>query len=189
MNSFLIWFGILPVAGFLALGGRGRERLALWGALALGAFELGYSIALAKGVDYLSLVTFLIMVVFIAASLRTRDDFFFKIHGAITNLATAAAMLIAWYGFHKAMLLDAAEKYVGLDKLAAMNPEVDKEQLSEFFRVLSLQLPIWLIAHAALTVHAAARWSRWAWGLVYLPGLFAAFILAAFFAQALSLGR
>lgn len=183
MNSFLIWFGILPVIGFLALAGRGRQRLALWGALATGALETGYSIAVAGGIDYLTVSTFAIMAVFIAASLRTHDDFFFKIHGAVTNLATAAAMLFAWTVLHKAMLLDAAEKYIGMDKLAAMNPEMGKDQLSEFFRVLSLHLPVWMILHAFLTIHAARYWSRWAWALVYVPGMFFAFLLAAITAQ------
>jgi intracellular septation protein A len=182
MNSFLVWFGILPVAAFLLLGTRNDNRKALWGALALGAFEAGYSIAVA-GLDYLTVTTFLILAVFIGVSLRTRDDFFFKIHGAVTNMATAAAMLGAWYFLHKAMLLDAAEKYIGLDKLAAMSPEMNKEQLTEFFRVLSLHLPVWLVLHGVLTIHAAARWSRWAWALIYVPGLFAVFILAALFAQ------
>jgi hypothetical protein len=182
MNSFLIWFGILPVLGFLSLGGRGRERRALWSALAFGALELGYSLAVA-GIDYLTISSFIIMAVFIAMSLRTRDDYFFKIHGAVANLATAAVMLFAWTVLHKAMLLDAAEKYVGLDKLAAMNPELDKDQLADFFRVLSLHLPVWMVLHAFLTFHAARYWSRWAWALVYLPGLFVAFVLAAISAQ------
>jgi intracellular septation protein A len=188
MNSFLVWFGILPVAVFLALGGRGRERLALWGALALGALEAGYSIAVAGGIDYLTVATFLIMAVFIGVSLRTHDDFFFKIHGAVTNLATAAVMLFAWFVLHKAMLLDAADKYIGLDKLAAMNPEMDQAQLGELFRVLSLHLPVWMILHAFLTIHAARNWGRWAWALVYIPGLFVAFILAVVSAQA-AMGR
>jgi intracellular septation protein A len=188
MNSFLVWFGILPVAAFLLLGARGNNRKALWGALAFGAFELGYSIAVA-GLDYLTLTTFAILAVFIGASLRWRDDFFFKIHGAVTNIATALAMLIAWHFFHKAMLLDAMEKYVGMDKLIAMNPDVNKEQMSEFLRVLSLHLPVWLIMHGALTIHAAARWSRWAWALIYVPGLFATFIIAAVLAQLTAMGQ
>jgi hypothetical protein len=182
MNSFLIWFGILPVVGFLALGGRGQQRRALWGALAFGALELGYSLAVA-GVDYLTISSFVIMAFFVATSLRTHDDFFFKIHGAVANLATAAIMLFAWTVLHKAMLLDAAEKYVGLDKLAGMNPGMDKDQLSEFFRVLSLHLPVWMILHSFVTIHAARYWSRWAWALVYLPGLFVVLFLAAISAQ------
>ena len=189
MNSFLILFGIVPVAGFLVLGGRGKERRALWGALGLGALEVGYSISATGGIDYLTVSTFLIMAAFIAVSLRARDDFFFKIHGAATNLATAAVMLFAWTVLHKAMLLDAAEKYVGLDKLIAMNPQLDKEGVSEFFRVLSLHLPVWLILHSLLTIHAARHWSRWAWAIVYVPGLIVALFLAALVAQATALGR
>src|SRR6185369_4788252 len=166
MNSFLILFGILPVVGFLALGGRGRERRGLWGALALGALEVGYSLAVA-GIDYLTISTFVIMAVFIALSLRKQDDFYFKIYGAVTTFATAMAMLFAWTVLHKAMLLDAAEKYVGLDKLAAMNPDLDKDQLVDFLRLLSLHLPAWMIIHALLTLHAARHWNRWAWALLY----------------------
>jgi len=179
MNSFLILFSILPVIVFLALGGRGQERRALWGALALGALELGYSLAVA-GIDYLTVSTFAIMAVFIGMSLRKHDDFYFKIYGAATTLATAGVMLFAWIVLHKAMLLDAAEKYIGVDKLVAMNPGMDKDQLRDFLRVLSLHLPFWLTLHSLLTIHAARHWSRWVWALVYLPGFFAAMILAAF---------
>jgi intracellular septation protein A len=182
MNSSLILFGLLPVAAFLLLGARGNSRKALWGALALGAFEVGYSIAVA-GIDYLTLCNFIIMAVFIWASLRKGDDYFFKIHGAVANIATALVMLVAWYGFHKAMLLDGVEKYIGMDKLAELNPKLDREQTVESLRILSLHMPVWLLIHAALTMHAAARWSRWAWGMVYVPGLFVAIFLAILTAQ------
>jgi hypothetical protein len=183
MSSYLFLFGLLPIAGFLALGGRGKERRGLWGALALGAVEVGYSLAATKGIDYLTVSAFLIMAAFIAASLRSRDEYFFKIHGAVTSLATAAAMLFAWTALHKAMLLDAAEKYVGLDKLAAMNPDLDPEQLGDLLRVLSLHLPFWLILHSLLTIYAARHWSRWAWAMVYVPGLLVAMVLAMVSAQ------
>lgn len=183
MNSSLILFGLLPVAAFLLLGARGNSRRALWGALALGAFELGYSIAVAGGLDYLTATNFLIMAVFIWTSLRKGDDYYFKIHGAVANIATAAVMLVAWTVFHKAMLLDSVEKYVGMDKLAQLNPKLDKEQMAETLRVLSLHMPLWLILHAWLTIHAAGRWSRWAWAMVYVPGMFVAIFLAIFTAQ------
>ena len=177
MTSSLIWFFVMPVAGFLLLGARGNSRRALWVALALGAFETGYSLAVA-GLDYLTLMSFLILAISIFISLRSDDDFYFKIGGAVGNIAVSVAMLIAWHFFHKAMMLDAAEKYVGLDKMLAINPEIDKAQFTEFLRVLSFQLPVWLILHGVMTIHAAARWSRWAWGLVYVPGMIAALIMA-----------
>jgi hypothetical protein len=59
-----------------------------------------------------------------------------------------------------------------------MNPELDRVQLAEMLRVLSLHMPFWLILHSLLTIHAARHWSRWAWALVYAPGLVVAMVLA-----------
>lgn len=183
MNSSILLFGLLPVAAFLLLGAKGNSRRALWGALALGAFELGFSIIVAGGLDYITACNFLIMAIFIWTSLRNGNDFFFKIHGAVANLATAAVMLGAWQFFHKAMLLDWMEKYVGMDKFIAMNPALDPATVTESLRILSLHMPLWLVIHAAITIYAAARWSRYAWAIVYIPGLFAAIFLAIITAQ------
>jgi intracellular septation protein A len=120
----------------------------------------------------------------VVASLRTQDDFYFKIHGALINILMAVVMLAAWYIFHKALLLDMANKYIGLDKLVALNPSLDKDTVAETFRVLSYQLPGWLILHSLFTIYAAANWGKWAWALVRVPGFVFTLILASAFAQA-----
>lgn len=183
MNSSLIWFGFLPVLAYLLMSSFGGKRQALWGALILGAMEAGYSIAVVGGLDYMSFMAFAILGVSVAVSLRTEDDFFFKISGAVINAIQAVVMLVVFYGFHRAMLLDAAEKYMDLDKLVAANPQLNKEIITETFRVLSFQMPAWLILHALLTVYAAANWSKWAWAFVNLPGLILVLMLAFAFAQ------
>lgn len=183
MNSSLIWFGFLPVIAFLLMSSFGGKRQALWGALIMGGLEAGYSIAVAGGLDYMSVLAFVILGVFVAASLRNDDDFFFKISGAVINAIQAVVMLVAFYAFHRAMLLDAANKYLDLDKLVAANPRLNKEIITETFRVLSFQLPAWLILHALLTVYAAANWSKWAWAFVNLPGLLIVLMLAFAFAE------
>lgn len=183
MNSSLIWFGFLPVIAFLLISSFGGKRRALWGALVMGGLEAGYSIAVAGGLDYMSVLAFVILGVFVAASLRNDDDFFFKISGAVINAIQAVVMLVAFYAFHRAMLLDAANKYLDLDKLVAANPRLNKEIITETFRVLSFQLPAWLILHALLTVYAAANWSKWAWAFVNLPGLIIVLMLAFAFAE------
>jgi intracellular septation protein A len=184
MNSSLLWFGFLPVLAFLAMDTFSGKRRALWGALILGGVEAGYTIAAFGTLDYLSLLAFVVLGVFVIASLRTQDDFFFKIHGAVINVIFAAAMLIAFYFFHRALLLDAANKYMDLDKLVAMNPQLDKETVSETFRLLSFQLPWWLVLHSLLTIYAAANWGKWAWAFVRVPGFILMLILASGFAQA-----
>jgi intracellular septation protein A len=183
MNSSLIWFGFLPVMAFLLMSSFGGKRQALWGALVMGALEAGYSIAVVGALDYMSLLAFTILGVFVAASLRNEDDFFFKISGAVINAIQAVVMLVAFYGFHHAMLLDAAHKYLDLDKLVAANPQLNKEIITETFRLLSYQLPAWLILHALLTVYAAANWSKWAWAFVNVPGLIIVLALAFAFAE------
>ncbi|HKP95373.1 MAG TPA: septation protein IspZ [Fibrobacteria bacterium] len=184
MNSSLLWFGFLPVVAFLVMDTFAGKRRALWGALILGAVEVGYTIAVFGALDYLSLLAFVVLAVFVAASLRSQDDFFFKIQGAVVNVIFAAAMLIAFYFFHRALLVDAAAKYMDLDKLAAMNPQLDKETMVETFRLLSFQLPWWMILHSLLTVYAAANWGKWAWAFIRIPGFILMLMLASGFAQA-----
>lgn len=183
MNSSLIWFGFLPVVAFLLMSSFGGKRQALWGALILGGLEAGYSIAVVGGLDYMSFMAFAILGLSVAASLRSQDDFYFKISGAVINAIQAVVMLVVFYGFHRAMLLDAAEKYMDLDKLVAANPRLNKEMITETFRVLSFQLPAWLILHALLTVYAAANWGKWTWAFINLPGLLIVLMLAFAFAE------
>ncbi|GEM_PF-2503800 len=184
MNANLVWFGFLPVIAYLLLDSFAGKRKALWGALCLGAGEAIFSVLQYGAFDYLSLLSFLILGIFVVASLRTQDDFYFKIHGALINILMAAIMLGAWYIFHKALLLDMADKYIGLDKLIALNPTLDKDTVAETFRVLSYQLPGWLILHSLFTIYAAANWGKWAWAFVRVPGFILTLILASAFAQA-----
>jgi intracellular septation protein len=184
MNTNLVWFGFLPIVAYLLLDSFAGKRQALWGALSLGAGEAIYSVVQFGALDYMSIVTFLILAGFVALSLRTQDDFYFKIHGALINILLAFFMLGAWYIFHKALLLDMANKYVGLDKLVAYNPALDKETLAETFRVLSYQLPAWLIFHSLITIYAAANWGKWVWASIRVPGFIFTLILASGFAQA-----
>lgn len=184
MNSSLVIFGFLPVIAYLLLDTFGGKRKALWGAMCLGAGETAFSVAQFGALDYLSLFSFLILGIFVFISLRTNDDFYFKIHGALINILISLFMLAAWFIFHKALLLDMAIKYVGLDQLVALNPSLDKETLTETFRILSYQLPTWLILHSVFTIYAAAYWNKWIWATIRIPGFIFTLILASAFAQA-----
>jgi intracellular septation protein A len=183
MNSSTLWFGFLPVMAFLIMDAVSSQRVALWGAMLLGAVEAGYTLAVFGALDYLSLLAFAVLAASVAVSLRNRDDFYFKIQGALVNLLLAVAMLITFYIFHRAMLLDAARKYLDLDKLVAANPQLQKAVVEETFRLLSYQLPWWLVLHSLWTVYAAANWGKWAWAFVRVPGFILIMTLAFAFAQ------
>jgi intracellular septation protein A len=184
MNSPMLWFGFLPVLAFIVADAMSGERRALWTALVLGGVEAGYSLALFGGLDYLSLLAFAALAASVAVSLRSRDTFFFKIQGALINILFAAVMLGAFYLFHRAMLLDAAHKYLDLDQLVALNPQLHKDVVEETFRLLSYQLPWWLVLHSLWTIYAAANWGKWGWAFVRVPGFILMLILASAFAQA-----
>ncbi len=180
----MLWFGFLPVLAFLIVDAVSGKRRALWGALVLGAVEAGYTLAVFGSLDYLSLLAFVVLGLSVLASLRSRDDFYFKIQGALINILFAVIMLIAFYGFHRALLLDAAHKYLDLDKLVSMNPQLQKDMLEETFRLLSYQLPWWLVLHSLWTIYAAANWGKWGWAFVRVPGFILVLVLASAFAQA-----
>ncbi|MEO7425767.1 MAG: hypothetical protein ABI036_11310 [Fibrobacteria bacterium] len=184
MNSSMLWFGFLPVIAFLIMDSLSGKRRALWGALVLGGIEAGYTLAVFGSLDYLSLLAFAVLAASVIVSLRSQDDFYFKIQGALINVLFAIVMLVAFYGFHRALLLDAANKYLDLDQLVAMNPQVKKDLVVETFRLLSYQLPWWLVLHSLWTVYAAANWGKWAWAFVRLPGFILMLVLASAFAQA-----
>lgn len=183
MISSLIPFGFLPVIAYLITGSLSGKRQALWSALAVGAAETGFAIAGMGRVDWPGLAGFALLAALIAAAFRSGDDFYFKIHGALSCMASALVLMIAWHGFDKALLLDLSASQVGLEKLAAMDPRLTEETVAEMLRLLSFQLPWWLILHALLTIYAAANWGKWIWALVRVPGFVIMLLLASAFTQ------
>ena len=183
MISSLIPFGFLPVIAFLVSGTVFGKRPALWAALAVGACELGFTFASAKGVDVMALAGFALLAGLIAASLRSDDDFYFKISGPLASIAAAIILIVAWHGFNRALLLDLSAKQFGLEKLAALDPRLTKDTVAEMLRLLSFHLPWWLLLHALFTIYAAANWGKWAWAVVRVPGFLFVLLLASSFTQ------
>ncbi len=190
MGSSLLWLGFLPIIAFVVLDSFAGRKKALLSALGLGVGEVAYSLWRFGSLDYLTYLSFGFFGFFIWLSLKTGNDFYFKIQGAIVSMVTAIVLLVAWYGMDRALLLDMTVKYVGLETLNQANPALSVDTLSELLRVLSYHLPFWLVLHGLLTIYAAANWSKWAWVAVRIPGFFVMFFLAANFAAAgAGLGR
>lgn len=150
----------------------------------IGAIEITWIVAMFGAVNSLSFVAFSIFGLFVTVALRTRDAFYLKIPGAVINMLLALGMLVAFYGFHKALILEMVNKFIGIDKMLAINPKLNPEILTETFRVLSSQLPLWLILHSLLTIYAAANWNKWYWVFIRVPGFMIMVVLALGFAQA-----
>jgi hypothetical protein len=181
-------FGFLPVIAWLVAGSLFGRRPALWAALAAGAFEVGWLSALLRAPDWPGLAAFALLAALISASLRTGDDTWFKIHWPLLSMAAALVLIAAWHLFDRALLLDAAVKGAGLDWLAALDPRLTPDTVAEMLRLLSLQLPWWLLLHALFTLFAAINWGKWTWALVRVPGFLAMLMLASGFIQGAVLG-
>jgi hypothetical protein len=191
MLATLIAFGFLPVIAYLAVESFAGMRKALWSALAVGALEFGYVLGAGGGIDFLGLLSLLLLAGLVMASLRTGDDFWFRIHGAVICASAALTLMVAWYGFDRALLLDFAERQHSLADLSAMSgdPRLTPEVVAELLRLFSFQLPWWLLMHALFTLHAASHWSKWGWAMVRLPGFLLMFILASGFTQGEMIGE
>lgn len=186
MVSSLIPFGFLPVIAYLITDAFAGHRKALWAALAVGAADYGFSLAAATSqasFDWLGLVGFALLAVLTMASLRSGDAFYFRIHGAVLSILSATVLIVAWHGFGKALLLDMTAKQIGLERLAALDPRLTKDTVAEMLRLLSFQLPWWLLLHALFTIFAAINWSKWTWALVRVPGFLFTILLASAFTQ------
>jgi hypothetical protein len=192
MVIIFIRFGFLPVIAWLVAGSLFGSRPALWTALAVGAFEVGWLSSLLGAPDWPGIAAFALLAVLVLASLRTGDDIWFKIHWPLLSIAAALALIVAWHGFDRALLLDAAVEAAGegggLEWLASLDPRLTPDTVAEMLRLLSLQLPWWLLLHALFTLFAAINWGRWTWAVVRVPGFLFMIMLASGFIQGAVLG-
>ncbi|MFC1586658.1 septation protein IspZ [Fibrobacterota bacterium] len=172
MNTSLFWLGMVPIIAFVVVDAFAGKRKALAGALIIAVGELAFTLIKFGALDYLSLLAFGLLALFVGISIKTDNDFYFKIQGAIVNIITALVLLGGQYLFKKIILLDMAVKYIGLDNMVNMNPVLTEGAIIRMLSALNSQLPWWLLAHSALTVWAAARWSKWAWFTVRVPGFY-----------------
>src|SRR6185295_15499728 len=102
MHSSLVTFGFLPVFVYLLLEGFAGKPRALWAALAAGAGQFVFTAARESRFDWMGLAGLAMLAALVIASMRARDDFYFKIHGALVNALSAVALIVGWFVFHKA---------------------------------------------------------------------------------------
>ncbi|MBF0430271.1 MAG: hypothetical protein HQK83_03260 [Fibrobacteria bacterium] len=172
MNNSMLWIGILPVIAFLILDSYTDKKKALLGAIVLGLGEFIFTLIQFGSIDYLTVLTLLLLLVFVGISLKTNNDFYFKIQSAVVNIILALILIVSQYLFGKFILLDGFIKYVGINFFAKYNPAITKEITIQLLEALNTQLPWWLFIHSALTIYAAAKWNKWLWAIIRIPGLY-----------------
>jgi intracellular septation protein A len=129
----------------------------------------------------MTILSLILLGAFLTISLRTMNDFYFKTYGAIVNIISSLAMLVTWYFFHRAMILEMVINSGALPLLNQANPEIKPESMQEVIRVFSQQFPFWLIIHSLLVIYAAVNWSNKAWVWVRVFGFFLVTFLSFYF--------
>jgi len=174
----MLWMGVVPIIAFVLLDSFADKKKALWGALFLGAGEVAFSLYVIGGLDYLSLLAFAFLALFIFASLKTKNDVYFKSSGALMNLFFAVVLLGAKFLFDKNIFLDMAIKYKMIEMLRQSGQVVSEEWLAHYFTVVNQQLPWWLIGHSVLVIYAALKWNKWLWMAIRVPGFYVMLMIA-----------
>jgi len=96
----------------------------------------------------------------------------------LVSILTAVIILGAEHLFGRILFLDMMEKYFGIEKLIEMNPALNERIVTAFLRTANSHLPWWLLAHSALTIYAAAKWNKWLWMTIRVPGFYAMLFVA-----------
>ena len=156
-------FGMLAIIAYVIVDSFAGRKKALWSALGLGVVEVAFSLIVA-GLDYITLLSFVIVGVFVLISLKTDNDYYFKVSWALVSLLTGIAIAVVTWGFGKNLFFDMFEKYGFLDMFEKLYPPdiPFRSFLFSWFGNLGKQLPFWLFLHAGI-VFLAAKKNKWIW--------------------------
>jgi len=164
--------GVLPIIAFLILDSFAGQKKALIGALMMAMGEVVFSLIKFGAIDYLTWIAFGILAIFVGLSLWKKNDIFFKIQGPVINVITAVIIWGALFFLNINLLHDMTEKYMGLEKMASLNPMITPEILKVYLEKVYAQLPAWLLLHAGVTLWAALKWNKWVWAAIRVPGFY-----------------
>ncbi len=178
MNSSSILLGILPLLLFVIVDSFSGVKAAIITALIVAAAEVGYSLYAFGEVDWITGLSFLLIVVLGGISYWKKTSIHFKLQPVILSLVFAVTFLVTYY-MGKPILLEMMDKY------QALLPEQAQQMLEvPIFRELMAKVTHYcgyaFIAHAALTAWAAFKLNNWWW--IAMRGIgFYVFMLGAMF--------
>ena len=64
-----------------------------------------------------------------------------------------------------------------MENMLKMNPALNEALLERLLTALNAQMPWWLLLHSFITIYAAARWNKWIWVAIRVPGFYTVLFL------------
>ncbi len=180
--SFLL-LGILPLLLFVILDTFFDLKIAIIGALVLGFVEMGYSIAVLGGIDWVSIFVFALLVGMGLVAIKMNNPIYFKFQPVVCSLVFGLMMLIS-YLIDKPIFALVAEKYepllLKMDGYQMLFEALGPRGMMNYLSAITLGSSIAFLLHAAMVAYAAKYMSKWWWIIAKGIGIWVVLVLVIF---------
>lgn len=170
MNINLLLFGVLPLIAFVVIDSFLGLKAGLISAIILAMAETIYSLYEFGSLDYISLISFLMVGIFAFFSFKSNNAIYMKLQPVFLGLGLGAFFIIMQL-LGKPLLIVLFEKYDALIPRELQNNIKNPAAMALFSR-LSLIVGFGFLAHASCVAYAAFRMSTWWWLFIRGIGLY-----------------
>ena len=161
METGSILFGILPLLAFAIVDSFSGMKTALYSAIALALLEMGLTLFYFGELDYITLISVIMVIAMAIMSLKYNSDKYFKMQPAMLSLLFGSILSISFL-IGRPILLEMAIKYQSaLPTQIAQN--IGLAYFQELLNVGTGYAGLLILIHSGLMYIAAKKWSKWAW--------------------------
>jgi intracellular septation protein A len=164
MSSIVV--GIIPIVVFVILDSFTSLKTAIVSALACGLLEVAASFYFTGGLDWITVVVFILLVVMGLISIKMKSPLAFKLQPAVTSFLLTSILLIS-YMIGKPFLSMVVSKYhaafAEMPMFMTLQAQIGADGIFRLFAALTLSTGLAFLAHTLLMIWAALRLSKWWW--------------------------
>ena len=181
MENSALYFGIIPLIAFVLIDSFMGLKAGLIAAIAFAFLESAASIYWFGGIDWLSILSLLLVLLLAYVSYRKKTAIHFKLQPVVLSIIFGMTFLITyWMG--RPIMYSMLVKYQA-QLPPQMQALMQDEQYIALLKLSSHYLGYALLLHAGLTAWAAFKMSNWWWVLIRGVGFYGFTILAMLIAR------
>jgi intracellular septation protein A len=164
MSSIVV--GIIPIVVFVILDSFTSLRTAIVSALVCGLLEVVASFYFTGGIDWITIVVFVLLVIMGVISIKMKSPMAFKLQPAATSFLFTSVLLIS-YLIGKPLLAMLISKYhaafAEMPVFVTLQSQIGTDGIFKLFAALTLSTGLAFLVHTLLMIWAALRLSKWWW--------------------------
>lgn len=181
MDATILFFGILPLIAFAVIDSFAGLKAGLISALIFAILETVYSLIQFGTLDWLTLFSVAMVMVFALISFKTHDAIFIKLQPVFLGICFGLFFL-AMEIIGKPLLLTMLDKYHELIP-DAMRAALNMSNVRTLIGKVSWLLGFGFIFHAGLVAYAAFRLNKWWWLIIRGLGIYIMMIICVLLAR------